>query len=119
MGGELIATDKAIEFAKEAYISFDELDNSKGTLLDVGWLDLKDTETKSTVQFKDRDGKWKTAQLSKTYLATICAEVVLEVIPPENTLAKENGCQKHYRNKKKEEIEEEKVNYLLQEKRIY
>lgn len=108
----LYNTCKAIEFAKEAYISFDELDNSKGTLLDVGWLDLKDTETKSTVQFKDRDGKWKTAQLSKTYLATICAEVVLEVIPPENTLAKENGCQKHYRNKKKEEIEEEKVNYL-------
>ena len=74
---------KKLDFANDAYISFDELNNSKGkTLLDVGWLDLKDISTQSNVRYKSYSGEYKTTSLSKTYLAAICAEIVLEVVPP-------------------------------------
>lgn len=74
---------KKLDFASDVYISFDELNNSKGrTLLDVLWLDLKETGTQSQVRYKSYSGDYKTTFIPKTYLAAICAEVVLEVVPP-------------------------------------
>lgn len=80
---QLFEACKKLDFAKDAYISFDELNNSKGkTLLDVGWLDLKDVTTQSQVRFMNSHGEYQTISIGKTYLAAICAEVVLEVVPP-------------------------------------
>lgn len=75
---------KKVEFVNDAYISFDELDNSKGlyTLLDVRWLNLKDTSVMSRVRCKASQGGYKDVTIAKAYLATICSEVVLEVDPP-------------------------------------
>lgn len=74
---------KKLDFASDAYISFDEINNSKGrTLLDVLWLNLEETNTQSQVRYKSYNGDYKTALVAKTYLAAICAEVVLEVVPP-------------------------------------
>lgn len=74
---------KKLDFAHDAYISFDEINNSKGrTLLDVLWLNLDETNTQSQVRYKSYSGDYKTASIAKTYLAAICAEVVLEVVPP-------------------------------------
>ncbi|MBQ0128415.1 MAG: hypothetical protein KBT57_01115 [bacterium] len=82
-----------LDFASDAYISFDELDNSKGqTMLSVGWLDLKDTNTQSLVRYKSQSGDFKSGQIAKTYLAAICGEVVLEVVPPN---ADEDGKSKY------------------------
>lgn len=82
---QLFQACKKVEFSKDIYISFDELDNSKGvTLLDVRWLDLKDLSTQSAVLFKTNNQN-KQIQLAKTYLAAICAEIVLEVVPPEKS----------------------------------
>lgn len=80
---QLFNACKQIDFAGDAYISFDELNNSKGkTLLDVGWLDLKDTSTQLQLRYKSYSDDYKNAFIAKTYLAAICAEVVLEVVPP-------------------------------------
>lgn len=81
---QLFRACKQLNFASDAYISFDELNNSKGkTLLDVGWLDLKDTSTQLQVRYNSLNNEYKNAFIAKTYLAAICAEVVLEVVPPE------------------------------------
>ena len=83
---------KKLDFTSDAYISFDELNNSKGkTLLDVGWLDLKDTATQSNVRYKSYSGEYKTTIIAKTYLAAICAEVVLEVVPPTAESSEKSG----------------------------
>lgn len=80
---QLFNACKQLDFASDAYISFDELNNSKGnTLLDVGWLDLKNTTTQLQVRYNSFCNEYKIALIGKTYLAAICAEVVLEVVPP-------------------------------------
>lgn len=73
---------KRIGFSSDAYISFNELYTSNKTLLDVNWLDMDDTQTQSVVRFKNQDGEYTSISIEKTYLAAICAEVVLETIPP-------------------------------------
>lgn len=86
---QLFQACKKVEFSKDIYISFDELDNSKGvTLLDVRWLDLKDLSTQSAVLYKTNNQN-KQIQLAKTHLAAICAEIVLEVVPPEQSETEE------------------------------
>lgn len=89
---QLFLASKKIEFSKDIYISFDELDNSKGvTLLDVRWLDLKDTSTQSSVSYTINNQR-KQVQIAKTHLAAICAEIVLEVVPPEEIDTDEKTC---------------------------
>lgn len=101
---------KRMDFALDAYISFDELNNSKGkTLLDVGWLDLKDLHTMSSVCYKSYGGDFKSTVIAKTYLAAVCAEVILEVIPPiyedeANAIDKEYMLLREKRNEKIQHI---------------
>lgn len=82
---KLFDTCRQLNFADDAYIQFDDLDNSKGkTLLDVGWLDLSDKKTNLQIRFKSSDGNFKTDSVSKTFLAAVCAEVILEVVSLSN-----------------------------------
>lgn len=79
----LFVACKRLGFASDAYISFSDLYNSSKSLLDVNWLDLDDTNTKSTVYYKRVGNEFESVSIEKTYLAAICAEVILEVVPPE------------------------------------
>ena len=89
---QLFNACKSVEFASDAYISFGELNNAQGkTLLYVGWLDLKDTQTRSQIRFKSPGGAFKTTFLPKTDLAAICAEVILEVVPLQMTEGSEKA----------------------------
>ena len=98
---QLFEACKKIDYASDAYISFDELNNAKGkTILDVGWLDLKETATLSNVCYKSLCGEYKTTHIAKTYFAAICAEVILEVVSPSSE------------NSESESSESEKAKYI-------
>lgn len=79
---QLFDACKQLGFATDAYISFAELDNAKKTLLHVDWLDLDDKSDMSQVRYLQLSGEYCTTTIAKTYLAAICAEVILEVEPP-------------------------------------
>lgn len=81
---QLFQACKKVAFSKDVFVSFDELENSKGvTLLDVRWLDFKDLSTMSSVLYYTNANQSKEIQLEKTFLAAICSEIVLEVVSPE------------------------------------
>lgn len=83
---------KKVDFEQDAYISFDDLDNSKGmSLLDVRQLNLEDNDTLSKVRYKNAQGEYKDTRINKNCLAAICSEVVLEVILPTNVQNGEKG----------------------------
>lgn len=84
---QFFAACKMVDFAHDAYISFEELVNNPKefySLLDVRWLNLKKEETcaMSKVCCLTPQGGQNVVAISKAYLAAICAEVVLEVVPP-------------------------------------
>ena len=82
---QLFQACKKVAFSKDVFVSFDELENSKGvTLLDVRWLDFKDLSTMSSVLYYTKTNQSKEIQLEKTFLAAICSEIVLEVLSPES-----------------------------------
>lgn len=79
----LFGACKKLDFSNDAYISFDDLVNSNNlTLLDVSWLDLTDVSTLSKVRYCSMDGEYQTTTIGKTFLASICAEVILETVLP-------------------------------------
>lgn len=80
---QFFAACKMVNFEQDAYISFYDLDNSKGmSLLDVRQLNLEDKNTLSKVRYKNVQGEYMDTQINKNCLAAICSEVVLEVILP-------------------------------------
>lgn len=80
---QLFKACDCLDFASDAYISFEDLYNSNKTLLYVNWLDLDDLTTMSRVCYKNSKGELQEANIAKAYLASICAEVVLEIVPPQ------------------------------------
>ena len=83
---ELFYTCKKVDFSTDTYVSFSEIDRTKGkTLLDVTWLERNDTTTLSNVYYKSATGNYKVASMSKSNLATICSEIILEVVPPRHS----------------------------------
>lgn len=79
---------KQLDFATDAYISFDELDNSQKTLLHVDWLNLDDTSKISQVRHKNQSGVFVSTGIEKAFLAAICAEVTLEIESPKGNSEK-------------------------------
>lgn len=89
---QLFNACKQLGFAEDAYISFRELNNAitnNKTLLHVSWLDLNNGTIMSSVRYKQADGNYAVTNISKELLAAICAEVVLEIDPPQ--LSQENA----------------------------
>lgn len=81
---ELFYACKMVDFSNDTYVSYSEIDRTQGkTLLDVTWLERKDTTTMSKVYFKSDTGEYKTATMPKSNLATICSEIIFEVVPPD------------------------------------
>ena len=84
---QLFQASRQLGFAEDAYISFRELDNSiddNKTLLHVSWLDLNNGAIMSDVRYKQEDGNYAVTRISKELLAAVCAEVVMEIVPPQN-----------------------------------
>lgn len=86
---DLIKQYKQLNFVDTIYLPIDAVLRDKGTLLDVSRLDeiydtFKGQETeysaKTSVFYKDRDGKEKTIEFSKPYLCALIAEIIF-VLP--------------------------------------
>ena len=85
---------KELDFSRDAYISFEDLDNSKEnnqTFLHVSWLDFDHTEVNAQVRFKNYVGDYAEKTVCKAILAAICSEVILEVVPPPETINEKSG----------------------------
>lgn len=87
----LFSASRQIGFSNEAFISFDDIDRTKGdTLLNIGWLDMKDTATKSEVMYHNSNGDEMTVSIPKADLASICSEIVLEVSKQDSSFESDN-----------------------------
>lgn len=74
---------KKVDFSDEAFISFDEIDRTKGdTLLNIAWLDMNDISIMTEVLYLNSTGEYYKVSIPKASLATICSEIILEVAKP-------------------------------------
>lgn len=80
---DLIKQYKQLDFVDTVYLSIDAVLRDNGTLLDVSRLDeMYDSskEQKTEIFYKDKNGKEKTVNFSKSYLCALSAELIF-VLP--------------------------------------